>query len=84
VTKKSCYTFVHLDSSEILQALVGLKGVRVLAYRRDRADVELVIEQTGPVMFCPTCGGSARVKDRPTVSYVDLPVYGGADAAFMA
>jgi len=36
----------------------------------------LVIEQTDPVMFCPACGSSARVKERPIIRYVDLPVYG--------
>lgn len=74
--KKVRYTFVHDDPSEILQALVGLKDVAVLAYRRDRSDVELLIEQIAPVMFCPACGASARVKDRPIIRYVDLPVYG--------
>ncbi len=74
--KKVRYTFVHDDPSEILQALVGLKDVQVLAYRRDRSDVELLIEQNTPVMFCPSCGATAHVKDRPIIRYVDLPVYG--------
>lgn len=56
--------------------MVGLKDVQVLAYRRDRGDVELLIEQISPVMFCPSCGSSARVKERPIIRYVDLPVYG--------
>lgn len=74
--KKVCYTFVHDDPSEIPEALVGLKDDQVLAYRRDRGDVELLIEQISPVMFCPSCGSSAQVKERPIIRYVDLPVYG--------
>jgi hypothetical protein len=74
VKEKVRYTFVHDDPSEILRVLVGLKDAQVLAYRRDRADVELLIEQTRPVMFCPSCGAAARVKERPVVRYVDFPV----------
>lgn len=69
-------TFVLSDPSEILQALVGLKDVRVLHYRRSGPDVELIIEQVVGVVPCPTCGERARVKERPVVRYVDLPVYG--------
>ncbi len=74
--KKSRYTLVHDDPSEILRALVGLKDVRVVSFRRHGPDVELVIEQSDPVMFCPACGAAARVKERPIIRYVDLPVYG--------
>jgi transposase len=76
VTKKSCDTFVLSEPSRIVEALVGLKNVRVLAYRRAGADVELVIEQVELTRFCPSCGGRAQVKDRPVVRYVDLPVFG--------
>lgn len=64
------------EPSEILQALVGLKDVRVLYYARRGPDVELVIEQVVTDPRCPNCGGPARVKERPVVRYVDLPVYG--------
>ena len=49
----------------------------VLHYERRGPDVELAIEQLirDPVR-CPSCGVEARVKDRPVVHYVDLPVYG--------
>jgi transposase len=70
--------FVVSDPSEIVQALVGLKGVRVVHYARRGPDVELLIEQVVTDPRCPSCGGSARVKDRPVVRYVDLPVYGTA------
>ena len=63
---------------EIVQALVGLKDVRVLFYQRRGSQVELVIEQVVSDPRCPGCGGPARVKERPLVRYVDLPVYGTA------
>jgi transposase len=53
-----------------------LKDVRVLAYRRVGPDVSLLIEQTGLVGRCPDCEGPAQVKERPVVTYIDLPVYG--------
>ncbi len=64
------------EPTEIVRALVGLKDVRVLHYRRYGPDVELVIEQVVSDVRCPSCGGPARVKERPVVRYVDLPVFG--------
>ena len=69
-------TFVVTDPSEIVRALVGLKDVRVLAYERWGSRVELVIEQVVEEVRCPACAEWARVKERPVVHYVDLPVYG--------
>lgn len=69
-------TFVVSEASEIVAALVGLKDVRVLYYERRGPEVELVIEQVVTDPRCPGCGGAARVKERPLVRYVDLPVYG--------
>ena len=66
------------EPSEIVQALVGLKDVRVLFYERRGPQVELVIEQVVNDPRCPDCGGPVRVKERPLVRYVDLPVYGTA------
>jgi transposase len=77
VSQKTSSTFVLYDPSEILEALVGLKDVRVLHYQRSGGDVELMIEQElGGVVRCPTCARVAQVKERPVVHYVDLPVYG--------
>jgi transposase len=76
VSQKARSTFVVTDPSEILQALVGLKDVRVLHYARHGPDVELVIEQVVSDPRCPSCRGPAEVKERPLVRYVDLPVYG--------
>ena len=69
-------TSVLTKPSEILQALVGLKDVRILHYSRRGSEVELMIEQVVDIVRCPSCGGRAQVKERPVVAYVDLPVYG--------
>jgi transposase len=69
-------TFVLSDPIEILEALVGLKDVRVLHYERRGPEVALVIEQVVEDARCPQCQRPAQVKERPLVSYVDLPVYG--------
>jgi transposase len=76
VRKQTENTFVLSDPSEILHALVGLKDVRVLHYERRGPDVALVIEQVVKDASCPTCQRPAQVKDRPRVTYVDLPVFG--------
>ena len=44
VRKQIENTFVLSDPSEILEALVGLKDVRVLHYERAGPDVALVFE----------------------------------------
>jgi transposase len=76
VTNKVGNAFVCSDPSEIVQALVGLKDVQVLEHRRDGPVVSLMIEQTGSRVACPDCHLTAQVKERPVVTYVDLPVYG--------
>lgn len=76
MSQQVCSAFVVSEPSEIVQALVGLKDVRVVRYRRQGPDVELMIEQVVDEVRCRSCGGLARVKERPVVRYVDLPVYG--------
>ncbi len=76
VIQKTQSTFVLDDPTEIVEALVGLKSVRVLAYRRRASDVELRVERLITDVRCPRCRERARVKERPLVTYVDLPVYG--------
>jgi transposase len=76
VSQKPRSTFVLVHPSEIVQALVGLKDVRVLHYARHGPDVELMIEQVLGEVRCPKCQRPAQVKERPVVHYVDLPVYG--------
>lgn len=76
MSQKTRSTFVVTDPSEIVQALVGLKDVRVLRYERHGPDVELLIEQVVDVVTCSSCKERAQVKERPVVHYIDLPVYG--------
>jgi transposase len=76
VTQQSRSTFVITDPSEIVQALVGLKDVRVVHYERRGRHVSLMVEQTPGAVQCPACGVLAQVKERPIVQYIDLPVYG--------
>jgi transposase len=76
VTNKNKNAFASDDPSEICRALVGLKDVRILQYRRSSIVAELMIEQVVDVVHCPACGAVAHIKDRPVVTYVDLPVFG--------
>ena len=76
MSQKPRSTFVAVHPIEILEALVGLKDVRVLRYERAGPHVELMVEQMPDEVRCPTCDGRAHVKERPVVRYVDLPVYG--------
>jgi transposase len=76
VIQKNRNTFVLDDPTEIVEALVGLKNVRVLAYERRASDVQLHIERVVNDVRCPHYRWPARVKERPNVTYVDLPVYG--------
>jgi transposase len=76
VSLKTGSTFVLTNPSEILEALVGLKDVRVLHLQRSGPVVELMIEQVLGSVHCPRCDRPAQVKERPVVHYVDLRVYG--------
>jgi len=76
VKKKNLSASVFCDPIEIVRHLVGLKDVRVLSYARRGPTGELTIEQVVASPTCPSCGERARVKDRPIVSYTDLP-FGG-------
>ena len=73
---KTASTFAHTHPNEILSALVGLKDIRVLSYERHGREVALKIEQVLGDLSCKDCGHRARIKERPEVAYVDLPVYG--------
>jgi transposase len=76
VKKKILHASVYVDPNEIVSHLVGLKDVRVLSYARRGPAGEITIEQRVGVLVCPSCGRRAWVKDRPVVSYVDLPFAG--------
>ena len=60
VSQKTKSTFVLTHPNEILQALVGLKDVRVVHYERDGRDVYLMIEQVIGAVLCETCGKEPR------------------------
>ncbi len=70
---------VLVDRTDICNAIVGLKGARVLHYQRQGPIAEIGIEQTPGKIRCPKCKLVAKVKDRPWVTYVDLP-FGGTPA----
>jgi transposase len=76
VKKKTIHASVFVDPNEIVTHLVGLKDVRVLSYCRRGPVGELTIEQVVSAPTCPRCHRRARVKERPIVSYTDLP-FGG-------
>jgi transposase len=77
VTKKRIiHASVYTDRSEIVRHLVGLKDVRVLSYARRGPAGEITIEQEISEPSCHECGGRVWVKERPVVSYCDLP-FGG-------
>jgi transposase len=76
VRKKILHASVFTDPTEIVSHLVGLKDVRVLSYARRGPVGEITVEQEVSSPTCPECGTRAWVKDRPVVSYVDLP-FGG-------
>ena len=63
--KQTENTLVLSDASEILEALVGLKDVRVLHYQRRGPEVALVIEQFAKDARCRGCKRPAQMKDRP-------------------
>jgi transposase len=76
VKKKILHASVYVDRNEIISHLVGLKDVRVLSYARRGPVGEISVEQVVGAPTCPACKRRAWVKDRPVVSYVDLP-FGG-------
>jgi transposase len=76
VKKKILHASVYFDPNEIVSHLVGLKDVRVLSYARRGPAGEITVEQVPHEPRCLKCGNRAWVKDRPVVSYVDLP-FGG-------
>ena len=78
VNKKKAFTGspILVDPRDICNAVVGLKGTRVLHYQRQGPMAEIGIEQIPGEILCPKCRSVAKVKDRPWVTYVDLP-FGG-------
>jgi hypothetical protein len=61
VSQQSRSTFVVTDPTEVVQALDGLKDVRVLHYARSWREVALVIEQVVVDPRCPSCSRLNRL-----------------------
>ena len=70
--KQTENTFVLSEASEIFEALVGLRDVRVLHYQRRGPEVALVIEQLAKDARRRACKLPAQVKDRPLRQFARL------------
>ncbi len=68
---------MELDPTRMCELLVGLPDVTVLGVV-DLAGgpLQVHIETRGERPPCPGCGSPARIKQRPEVELVDLPVFG--------
>jgi transposase len=69
---------VEVDPTRMCELLVGLPEVNVLGID-DALGVPVVVvhvESRSSRPGCPSCGRSARVKDRAVVELVDLPCFG--------
>jgi transposase len=67
---------VIIDRTRVCEVLVGLPDVVVLGVEDGPDGVLLVHVAHNDVRpLCPSCGTPARVKDRPQVTLVDLPVF---------
>ncbi|MDA8195904.1 MAG: transposase family protein [Actinomycetota bacterium] len=75
MNKSNSAVFTIYNSNEIIEALVGLKDVRVISYNRVEKEVFLLVEQIVINPRCPNCGDRAKIHDRVVVSYIDLPVF---------
>jgi len=66
-----------MDPTRMCELLVGLPAVTVLGVvDEDDGPLRVHVETRGRHRPCGGCGGVARVKDRPEVELVDLPVFG--------
>lgn len=64
------------DPIEICHALLRLKDVRILQLSRFESTLEVMVEQVVTLTCCPDCGQAAQIKERPVVTYTDLPAFG--------
>ena len=63
MSQQSRTTFVLIEPNEILQALVGLKDVRVVHYRRREREVDLMIEQVVDIVLCSALDQAGSAAD---------------------
>jgi len=68
---------VELDPTRMCELLVGLPDVNVLGVIDEgHGQLRVHVETRGEREPCAGCGAPSRVKDRPQVELVDLPVFG--------
>ncbi len=69
---------MELDPMRMCELLVGLPAVIVLGVvdAGRRVPLRVHVEVRGGRRSCASCGEPARVKERPEVELVDLPVFG--------
>ena len=65
-----------LDGIGLVEALLGLPGVRVLDVSEDDYEVIVTVESTAMRAFCRVCGALAEAQDRVRVDVRDLPCFG--------
>ena len=64
------------DDNGLVEALLGLKGFKVLGVAETEAEVTIRIETTASVVACDGCGLRAEAQDRMVVQYRDLAAFG--------
>lgn len=70
---------METNPTRMCELLVGLPEVRVLGmFARSGEPITVHIETRGERPSCARCGASARVKDRPATTLVDLAAFGRA------
>jgi hypothetical protein len=69
---------MEVDPTRLCELLVGLPAVIVLGVFDERGSgpLRLHVELRDGLCVCSGCGATARVKERPEVELVDLPVFG--------
>ena len=68
---------MELDPTRMCELLVGLPDVNVLGViDAGHGRLRVHVETRGERERCAGCGAPSRVKDRPEVELVDLPVFG--------
>jgi len=68
---------VETDPTRALEWMIGLPAITFLGCEDSSGGVGRIhVETTATPVGCPRCGVLARVKDRPRVELVDLPLFG--------
>jgi hypothetical protein len=64
------------DPMQVLETLLGVKGVHVIGMVSKPGSVRAVIETLEDEVVCSECGTSAEPAGRPVREIVDLPAFG--------